>query len=137
VDHDAVRAVIDPAFIGITRDIDAAGADIAAAVLVVPERRRKLEHVDVAILLHVLHKRGFLDELRGHRFDLFIVFLPNPHEIHFGVAGRESESQSQTLARGERIGQHAVALGIAFDVLEKHGRAVLFMVHKLGDRTDF
>ena len=42
VDHHPVSAVIDPALIGIARNIDAAGADITTAVFVVPKWRRNL-----------------------------------------------------------------------------------------------
>ena len=53
MDHDAIRTVVDPPFVGIAGNIDAARADVAAAVLVMPERRGKLEHVDIAIFVHV------------------------------------------------------------------------------------
>ena len=58
VDHDAVGAAIDPAVVGIAHDVVAAGADIAAAVLRVPLRRREFGDVDVVALHDVLASSG-------------------------------------------------------------------------------
>src|SRR5262245_30520322 len=65
MDHDPVRTVIYPTFVGIAGNIHAPGANITAAVFVMPERRRELEHVDIAILIDVVEKRALLDELGG------------------------------------------------------------------------
>src|SRR3984893_3757497 len=54
VDHDPVGAAIDPAVVGIAQYVEAAGADIAAAVRLVPLRRRAFSQVDVVALDHVL-----------------------------------------------------------------------------------
>ena len=64
VDHDAVGAAIDPALVRIADDVVAAGADIAAAVLAVPLRRREFGDVDGVAGHDVLHHRAGLDEFR-------------------------------------------------------------------------
>src|SRR5437870_13756223 len=80
MDHNPVGAVINPTFVGVARDVDASRTDIAAAVLVMPERRRELEHVDVAVFVHVVEKPTFLDEFSGYRFDTLIIVFPNRSE---------------------------------------------------------
>ena len=58
----AVAAVVDPAGVRILHDHDAAGADVVAAVALVPSRRRNLEEVDVVAGGDVLQQRA-----AGHR----------------------------------------------------------------------
>src|SRR5262249_49994188 len=47
VDHHAIGAAVDPALVGIAGDVEAAGADVAAAVVRVPFGRREGGDVDV------------------------------------------------------------------------------------------
>src|SRR5262249_5146068 len=47
VDHHPIGAAVDPALIGIAGDVEAAGTDVAAAVVGVPFRRRESRDVDV------------------------------------------------------------------------------------------
>ena len=57
VDHHAVGAAVEPAGVGVARDVVAAGADIAPAVVRVPQRRGEFRDVDVVALEHVLEDR--------------------------------------------------------------------------------
>src|SRR5262249_34945389 len=59
-----VGAVIDPAGIGILHDHHAAGADVIAAVVLVPARRRNFLDVHVLSAAHVLKQRSALDRHR-------------------------------------------------------------------------
>src|ERR1051325_2792946 len=137
VDHDAVGAVIHPTLVGVFGDVDAAGADVASAVVLVPFRRWEFEDVDVAVALNVFHARRVFDELGGHRLDLFVALAPIAHEVHLALARRNVQRHRQALARAERVRQHTVALRVAFDVVEEPRRTVLDMVHELGNGADF
>src|ERR1700752_1955331 len=99
MDHNPIGAVITPSFVGLAGDIDASRTDIAAAVFIMPERRRELEHVDIAVFVHVVEKSTFLDEFRRYRLDTLIIVFPNLDEIHFGFAWRKPQRKSQSLAR--------------------------------------
>ena len=62
MDHDAIGADIDPVLLGIAGDVEAAGADIAAAPLaLMPDRRREPGHVDGVALDDVLDNRTGLE----------------------------------------------------------------------------
>ena len=68
MDHDAIGAGVDPAVLRITRDVEAAGADIAVTlVAVVPDRRGEARDVNRYALDHVLHDRPGLHDLIGQR----------------------------------------------------------------------
>src|SRR5439155_13160754 len=54
VDHHPVGAAIDPALVRVAGDVEAAGADVAAAVAGVPDRRRKAGDVDLVASHDVL-----------------------------------------------------------------------------------
>src|SRR5688572_3595839 len=86
VDHDPISAVIDPALVGIARNIDAASAYITTAVFVVPKWRRKFKHVDIAVLVDVIEQRAFLNKLCRYWLDAFVVVFPDFDEIHLGLA---------------------------------------------------
>src|SRR5207237_6003010 len=68
VRHHAVGAEIDPAGVGIAHDHAAIGADIAAAILLVDHRHRKLEQIDRLIAVDILDQRPIR---HGHRRDEF------------------------------------------------------------------
>ena len=99
MDHDSIGAVIHPAFVGILGDIDAAGTDVAATVLVMPERCWELEHVDIAVFVDVIEKPALLNELRRDWLDLLVIVFPDFYEIHLGFARRQSEGQRQAFPR--------------------------------------
>ncbi len=60
-----VGAEIDPVAVGIAGDDQAFGADVAAAVVLVPLRRREGVDVDGAAFEHVLQHRAFGDDDRA------------------------------------------------------------------------
>src|SRR5262249_55993978 len=61
VDHHAIGAAVDPALVGIAGDVEAAGANVAAAVGRVPFRRGEGGDVDVVSGHDVLENRTVVD----------------------------------------------------------------------------
>src|SRR5262245_39065087 len=72
----AIGAVVDPAGVGILHDHHAAGADIVAAVVLVPPRRRDALDVDVLAAADVFHERPGFDRDRRDAARLLHVFAP-------------------------------------------------------------
>src|SRR5256885_16292785 len=64
VHHHAVGAAVDPVFLGIAHDDDVVGADVAAAVQLVQEGDRELEHVDFAVAHDVFEHGSALHDAR-------------------------------------------------------------------------
>ena len=64
VDHDAIGAAVDPALVRIASDIEAAGADVAAAVARVPFGRRKGGDIDLLAGHDVLENWAIADVSR-------------------------------------------------------------------------
>src|SRR5207237_6222975 len=76
VDHDAIAAEVDPAVVGVPRDVEAAGADVAAAVALVPFRRGEDRHLDLRPALHFLEDGTVLHIYRRDRRDAFCCAPP-------------------------------------------------------------
>ena len=70
VRHHAIGAEIDPAGVGIAHDHDVVGADIAAAVLLVDHRHRKLEQVDGLVAVDVFQDRPILHRHRRDQVEV-------------------------------------------------------------------
>src|SRR5450756_694858 len=78
MNHHAIGADIDPAIVGIARDVEATSANISSALIaVVPDRGRETGHVDRVTFDHVLHDRTGLNDLVRQRLvgDLLKVSL--------------------------------------------------------------
>ena len=132
----AIGAVVDPAGVGIAHDHHVAGADVVAAVVLVPARHRNLEQVDVVAGLDVLQKRAarHLDRRDGLR--LLHVFAPMPHQLDLGAVGRIAHRHVDAADRGQQVGQDAMALGIAGDVVEQHQRVADLALVDVDDAAD-
>jgi len=117
---DAVGAVIDPAGVGVLHDHHAPGADVAAAVVLVPFRRRNREDVDVAAGGDVLHQRSARDRHRRDGLRVLHVGAPIAHEIHLAGVGRHAQSEVDPPHRGEDVRDHAAAARKAWNVVEHH-----------------
>ena len=61
MDHDAVAADVDPAFVDIAGNDEVGRADISAAVLFMPMRHRQREEVDVLAFVNIFQHRSRLD----------------------------------------------------------------------------
>ena len=135
--HDAVGGAVDPALLGIAHDHEVVGADIAAAVVLVQERHRELEHVDLAVAVDVLqhrplrHGRGRDRPVRLHAVAI------GAHHVERTVGHRQPERDRQPLRGIGRAGDKPHARGIARHVLEQDRRRLRpRMVHDLRQRAD-
>src|SRR3954467_11569790 len=136
VDHHAIGPAVDPAFVGIAGDVEAAGADIAAAVAGVPFRRGKAGDVDVVAGHHVLEDRTVVDVFRRdarHR----------PHEtgaeafaeLELAETGRKAERHVLALA-AEEVDQHAAARDRPGHVVEDEARRGVVVHRDAGYHAD-
>src|SRR5262249_36929405 len=137
MNHNPVGPVVHPPFVWVARDIYASGADVAATILVMPERRWELKHIDVAVLVNVIEERAFLHKFRRYGFDILVVVFPDFNEVHFGLACRKTERQRQPLPRCQGIGQHPVARWITLNIVKQNGGAIFLMSHQLRNGADF
>jgi hypothetical protein len=132
----AIGAGIEPALLRIAGDGVGAGADIAAAVLLVPFRRRELGDVDLIAHHDILEHRPVLDDDVGHDALLLQIGLAvGVAELPFAEVIGKAERHVAARA-GEHVEQQAKALRAARDVLEHHARAVLGPQHRLGGEPD-
>src|SRR5215510_15267956 len=84
VNHDARRTQVSPAFFGIVGDIDAAGADVPAAVLLEPARGRKRQKIDVFAAANVFQHGSFSNHgWRNIVLDLLRHSETNPNALRF------------------------------------------------------
>ena len=125
VDHHAVGAAIDPALVRIAHDVVAAGADVAAAVLRVPLRRRKFGDVDRIAGHDVLHHRAGFDEFRRDALHVRpVVGAETIAQLDLRQLSREAERHVLALAV-EEIEEEAAALDRARHVVEHEARRVV------------
>jgi hypothetical protein len=111
------------------------GADVAAAVE--REELRHREHVEVDLVAadDVLQHRAVLDFLGlDQAFGGDGLLHPGPRRFAHRQVVRQAEHDRQALGGGEGAGEHG--RGIALDVLEQQGRALLFL-GQLRDVGDF
>src|SRR5262249_58948568 len=80
---DAIGAVVDPAGVGMAHDHHAAGADVTAAVVLVPFRCWDFQNVDVGPGGGVLHQRAALHRDGRNGFGVLHIVAPIAHQIHF------------------------------------------------------
>jgi len=137
VDHHPVAAQVHPAVIGIARDVEAAGADVAAAVVLVPLRRGEDRHVDVRAALHVLEDRAVLHLDRGDRRDaLRHPLLPRPDQILGRGFRVEAEREREAWEPAERVREHPEAFLVAGDLVEQESRGAVDTAGQLGGHPD-
>ena len=132
----AIGAGVEPVLLRIAGDAVSAGADIAAAVLFVPDRRRKFGEIDVVADKHVFQHRTVFDDLVRNDF-LFrqIRLAIGIAEFPFGQVIGKAEGHVAAGA-GEHVQKNAKALRAAGNVVEHHARAVLGAQHRLGGEPD-
>ena len=136
VHHGAVGAGVEPVLLRVAGDAVGAGADVAAAVLLVPDRRGELGDVDGVAGQHVLEDRAVVDDLVRDRLLLLQVGLAEAvGQLPFGQVIGKAERHVAADA-GEHVEQHAEALGAARDVVEHHAGAVLGAQDRLGGEPD-
>ena len=134
--HGAVGAGIQPALVRIARDAVGAGADVAPAILFMPDRGGKFRHVDGVAGEHVLqHRPGLDDFVRNDRVVLHEGFAIGVAQLPLAHAGREAEGHGAAAA-GEHVQQQAETLGAAWHIVEHHAGAVFLAQDRLGGQAD-
>ncbi len=132
----AIGAGVEPVLLGVDGDAVGAGADIAAAVLLVPDRGGELGDVDVIAQHDVLEHRAVVDDLVRDDLRLDEIGLAiGVGELPLGQVVRKSKGQVAPPA-GEHVEQHAEALRAAGHVLEHDAGAVLGAQDRLGGEPD-
>ena len=121
--HHPVGALVQPAGFRIAGDAVAAGADIAAAIGLVPLRRREDPEIDSVAGQDVLQDRPVLDrDVRDRRIVRVVVDLEEGlAQLQAGEARGEAQRGIGPLA-AEEVGEDAKALGNARDVVEQAAR---------------
>ena len=120
--HHAVGPAIDPVRLGIAHDHEIVGADIAAAVVLVQERHREFQQVDLAVAVDVLEYRSLGHGLGRDRAVAFHPLAIGPHHVEGMVRNRQAERNREPLRGIGRAGEQAHALRIARHLLEQDRR---------------
>jgi hypothetical protein len=115
----AIGAVIDPAGVRIAHDHHVAGADVIAAVVLVPARHRDLENVDAAAGQRIVHHRPTLDSHRRNGACFLHVAPPVMNELGGARVGIEPERDIDAANRGQDVGEDPVAAGITGNIVEQ------------------
>src|SRR5262245_6987825 len=137
VNHHSVGSEIDPALIGVARDVNRARADVTPAVKLVPLRRRKLPHVDVFAFGDILCHGAGLDDFRLDVFDVIDAAFERVNEIEPAVADLHMQRRGDAVDRVHAVRENTIALRVALDVVEEQRLALLAaMVAQLGNRAD-
>ncbi len=132
----AIGAGIEPVFFRVPGDAVGAGADIAAAIFLVPDRRREFGHVDIVAGDDVLQDRTVVDDLVRDDFRVLqIGFAIAVAQLPFAQVIGKSERHVAARA-GKHVEQHAKAFRAAGDVVEHHAGPVLVAQDRLGGEPD-
>ncbi len=131
-----VGAGVEPVLVRVAGDRIGAGADIAAAVLLVPDRGGEFEDVDVVARHDVLEHRAVRHDLVGHQLHVLEIGLAiGLAQLPFAQVVRKAEGHVAARA-GEDVEQQPKALGAARDVVEHHAGAVLGTQDRLRGEAD-
>src|SRR6478752_1899862 len=96
----AVCADIDDPGVGIAHNVDARGADEAAAIARMPNRRRKNSQVNIAVAQHIFLDRTTFYCCRRNWLEPFEQFAPEPEQpIMRGFSGIQAQGDSLAPAR--------------------------------------
>ncbi len=137
VHHHPVGSEIDPLLFRIPGDVEASGADVAAAVVRVPLRRRQLQHVHVVAHHHVLEDRTVRHFLVRDRLQLTQVRIEERFgQLDLAVARRKTERHVFAFS-AEKVDEHPMPLGIAGYLVEDHARSRVRMHDEVGGEADF
>ena len=93
VDHNPIGPHVDPAFFGIPRYDEVVGADIAAAVQLVPTGYRETQDIHIRSLQPVFEQGSAGDPLRLYRVDLFDFAAPPLDELQLAQMGLQAHGQ--------------------------------------------
>ena len=136
LDHYTVGADIDPAGLRVARNVIGTRADIAAAVVFVPDRRRKGLDVDVVAFDDILQNRAVLDDYMGNLLQILHIGLAKRvGEFDFGQLGRKTERHVHALA-GEEIHQKPRSFKRARDFFKDNAGRFVAVLDNLGRHAD-
>ena len=137
VDHDSIGADINPIRIGIAGHVEAAGSDITPAIVLVPQRCRKLEDVDRVPGHDVLEDRAVLDHLVRDRGIGSGAVASEERLTEFDLGEIGGKAQRHVLTRiAEEISEDTVALGKTGNFVEQRGRGSFLVLQKLGGKAN-
>src|SRR5499427_6348143 len=132
----AVDRGIDPAAVWVAHDHDRARADERAAVVAVPDRRRKFGEVDILAFDGVLQEGGVLDHGRRARLQRLALLHPRLERVERPQSRIDVEREGGPLRAGGGVGEDAKAARKALDAVEQKGRAIGPPRRHLGDGAD-
>src|SRR5262245_36334104 len=136
VNLNAVDRGIDPAAVRIAHDHDRARSDEGAAVVAVPDRRRKLREVDVFALDRMLQKGGVLDDGGRTRLQRLALLHPGLECVERPQSRIDAERERSPLRAGGGVGEDAKTARKALDAVEQKGRAIGPTRRHLGNGAD-
>src|SRR4051812_24103975 len=125
LDLAAIGTDIDYAGIRIARDRGGAGADIAAAIVRVPERRRERAEIDGVSFHHVFEHRAVAHRARRDRLEVAQFLAPGIEQFDAAQFRRKTKRNRSAFLRLQEVGEDAKARRIALDRVEHQRRAVL------------
>ena len=132
----AIGAGVEPVLFRIAGDAVGAGADVAAAVLLVPDRGGEFGHVDIVAHHDVLEHRAVLDDLVRDDLRLLQIGLAiGVAQLPFGQVVGKAERHVAADA-GEHVEQQPEALGRAGHLVEHHAGPVLGAQDRFGGEPD-
>src|SRR5262245_26985528 len=129
----AVDRGIDPAAVRVAHDHDRARADEGAAVVAVPDRRRKLGEVDVLAPDRMLQEGRALDDGGCARLERL---HPGFERVERPQCRIDAERERSALRIGGGVGEDAKAARKALDGVEQKRRAIRSPRRHLGDGAD-
>jgi hypothetical protein len=141
VDHDAVGPDVNPIAVEIPGHDAAPGTDIAPAILLVPERRRKGEKIHFAVFLDVLENRSGLGDDRiiadGLRLPRFRFAAELLHQRVMRAFHAEAQNRGEPRRAAGAAREHAESLRIAGDFVKEQGRRQIFPHVDFADCAQF
>ncbi len=138
----AIGADVDAPGVGIAGDDAARGADVAAAVVLVVDRHRELQHVDLVVAHDVLEHRAVASRSSAAmRLKPFLMCLRKWSSISLRLSdsdGSMPSTSDEPVRRAEHAVGAAVALRVVGDVVEEQHRRLLDLlpVEHLGDGAE-
>ena len=135
VNHHPVGAAIDPSGVRVACDDKTPGADIAPAVVGVPQRCREFGDVNGIAFENVFEDRTGIDNPVGQRFQRLGVRMIGTRQ--FELVEIIGETQRQVFARpGKPVDQDAEPRRTVLDIVEHDRRRALVVAHHLDHLAD-
>src|SRR5215471_3145973 len=132
-----IGAVIDPAGVRVAHDDHVAGADVIAAVMLMPARHRDFEDVDVSAGADAVHDRTVLHGDGRNRARVLHMTSPVLDELIWPRVGIEPERDIDPAHRGQNVGQDPMAARMSRNVVEQHGLVADAALINVDDAADF